>query len=93
MPADHHGPNQQSMTGVTFYCGADANEFLGAHNPECPYWHPCDCSPKHSSLPDCHRCQCTGCWMMRAWWAERIRIFSRAALIGESFGPHRSFRK
>jgi hypothetical protein len=24
------GPHQQSMTGVTFYCGAEANEFLGA---------------------------------------------------------------
>jgi hypothetical protein len=72
------GPWQQSMTGVRFDCGAEANEFLGAHNPATPYWHPCDCSPKHSSLPTCHRCSCESCAAEISAWRVRIAA-SRAA--------------
>ena len=73
MRAERHGPSEQGLTNVGFCCGAEADEFLGAHHPACPYQHACDCSPKHSSLPDCHRCQCTACWFERAAWEERIR--------------------
>jgi len=67
-----HGPSQQSMTSQTHYCGAEENEFLGAHNPECPHWHACGCSPKHSSLPVCHRCSCLDCARIRSEWAAEL---------------------
>jgi len=75
--AERLGPSEQGLTSVEFCCGAEASEFLGAHHPECPYWHACQCTPKHSSLPDCHRCQCTACWFERAAWDERIRARAR----------------
>jgi hypothetical protein len=66
------GPNQQSMTGVRFECGAEANEFLGSNNDATPHWHQCKCSPKHSSLPVCHRCACVQCARIRLAIATRI---------------------